>query len=134
MDITTISNSIIMNRELPNPAFKLYCVMAMLAGMNDLTSNCAVLDNSIIQDTSLSYGAFRLYCVMAKSAGFNAIPIPAYIPMLSTFMGCSDSTTRRRVKELTNKGIVEKKVCEVYKDVYDTCFVLHDCIRNKKEG
>ena len=130
--ITTIDKVIIFDRDLPNGAFRTYCVLAMFAGMNE--SLCVPLDNSIIRNTSLSSGAFRLYCILAAFYTECRPPIFTTAWGLGVSMGRSKASAQRYIKELTTAGIIEKVRCKVPNGEYDTGFIVHDCIRDRKVG
>lgn len=133
--VTAVDRHIILDNDLPNGPFKTYCVLAMLAEQgNGETYSGILLDNAIITNKKLSYGAFRLYCIFASLSTNSSIPLFFYTQSLAILMEYSVSSARRYVKELTNAGIIEKVRYEFREGLFDTGFIIHDCIRNTLEA
>ena len=132
MNITTIAAEVILDKNLPNGPFKLYCILAKYAGMN--FAGGIPLDNAIIEDTSLSDCAFRVYCVLAIFA--HTCPTsPLFLAPsnIGSLLGRSEGTIRKHLKTLIKKGIIEEKRYDFTNGLHDNYFVIHDCIRDKKE-
>ena len=131
---TQIEREIILDKTVPNGPFKVYCVLAMLAGVNEGYASIPI-DNAIIEDASLSEGAFRLYCILAIFVkSHEASPIFVDTTQLANLMGRSKSTAQRYINELVKQGIVERVRCATPDGLHGTGFVIHDSIRDSLEA